>query len=79
MSMPPMIGRYVGANRPDRVEVLVWLAVRFVIGLQLGIAILWLLLSGILSPLLASDPAVQSHLHDYLLRVPSATAASASA
>ncbi|TDT44191.1 putative MATE family efflux protein [Halospina denitrificans] len=70
MSMPPMIGRYVGANRPDRVEVLVWLAVRFVIGLQLGIAILWLLLSGILSPLLASDPAVQNHLHDYLLRVP---------
>ena len=70
MSMPPMIGRYVGAQRPDRVAVLVRLAVRFVILLQLAIAVLWLLLSGVLAPLLASDPAVQEKLHDYLLRVP---------
>jgi Na+-driven multidrug efflux pump len=70
MAMPPMIGRYVGAGRPDRVELLVWLAVRFVILLQLGIAAAWLLLSGLLSSLLASDPEVQGHLADFLLRLP---------
>ena len=70
MAMPPMIGRYVGAGRPDRVELVVWLAVRFVIALQLGIALLWLALSGFLSSLLASDPDVQSHLNEFLLLVP---------
>ncbi|XOZ32575.1 MATE family efflux transporter [Halomonadaceae bacterium KBTZ08] len=70
MAMPPMIGRYVGAGRPDRVALLVWLAVRFVILLQLGIAAAWLLLSGRVAPLLASDPAVQAHLWDFLLRLP---------
>ncbi|MGM0451192.1 MAG: MATE family efflux transporter, partial [Pseudomonadota bacterium] len=70
MAMPPMIGRYVGAGRPDRVALLVWLAVRFVILLQLGIAAAWLLLSGLVAPLLASDPDVQSHLWDFLLRLP---------
>ena len=70
MAMPPMIGRYVGAGRPDRVALLVWLAVRFVILLQLGIAAVWLLVSGLVAPLLASDPAVQAHLWDFLLRLP---------
>lgn len=70
MSMPPMIGRYVGAGRPDRVALLVWLAVRFVILLQLGIAAAWLLLSGFIAPVLASAADVQSHLMAYLLRMP---------
>ena len=70
MAMPPMIGRYVGAGRPDRVALLVWLAVRFVILLQLGIAAVWLLVSGLVAPLLASDPAVQGYLWDFLLRLP---------
>ncbi|MFO7787210.1 MAG: MATE family efflux transporter [Halospina sp.] len=70
MAMPPMIGRYVGAGRPDRVALLVWLAVRFVILLQLGIAAVWLLASGLVAPLLASDPDVQAHLWDFLLRLP---------
>ncbi len=70
MAMPPMIGRYVGAGRPDRVALVVWLAVRFVIALQLGIALLWLLLSGVLSSILASDPNVQTHLNELLLRLP---------
>ncbi len=70
MAMPPMIGRYVGAGRPDRVALLVWLAVRFVILLQLGIAAAWLLLSGLLAPLLATSPDVQAHLIEFLLRLP---------
>ena len=70
MALPPMIGRYVGAGRPDRVALLVWLAVRFVILLQLGIAAAWLLLSGLVAPLLASNPDVQAHLWDFLLRLP---------
>lgn len=70
MSMPPMIGRLVGANRLDEVRTLVGMAVRFVLFFQLGVALLWLILSAVIAPLFASDPEVQARLQDYLLRVP---------
>ncbi len=70
MSLPPMIGRFLGAGQVDRVRRLVRLAVRFVLGWQLGVALLWLALSGPLSQLLTSDAGVADVLQSYLLRVP---------
>ena len=70
MSMPPMIGRFLGAGQIDQIEQLIRLAVRFVLVFQLAVALLWLLLSGFLTPLFASDGDVQSLLQDYLWRVP---------
>lgn len=70
MSLPPMIGRFLGAAQVDRVHRLVRLAVRFVLVWQLGVAALWLVLSGALSQLLTTDAQVGQVLQDYLLRVP---------
>jgi len=70
MSMPPMIGRYLGAGRFDEIEALILLAVKFTLGFQLLIAILWLALSGFLTPLFSSESNVQALLTDYLWRVP---------
>jgi len=70
MSLPPMIGRFLGAGQVDQVRRLVRLAVRFVLGWQLGVALLWLALSGPLSQLLTTDAQVADVLQSYLLRVP---------
>lgn len=70
MSMPPMIGRFLGAGELKQIEALIRIAVGFVLGFQLIIAGLWLLLSGLLTPLFSSDPSVQGLLQEYLLRVP---------
>ncbi|MFE8071077.1 MATE family efflux transporter [Marinobacteraceae bacterium S3BR75-40.1] len=70
MSMPPIIGRYLGAGQIGQIRALVGLAVRFVIAWQLLIAGLWWLLSTSLSQLLATDTDVVAILADYLQRVP---------
>lgn len=70
MSMPPMVGRFLGAGELDQAQRLVRLAVRFVMGLQLIVALVWLLVSGLLPRLLAPDPEVASLLQTYLLLAP---------
>lgn len=70
MSMPPMVGRFLGANDIPRIRALVSLAVRFIIVWQLAVSLLWLVLSGTLSSLLTQDAAVADTLRAYLLRVP---------
>lgn len=70
MSLPPMVGRFLGAGELDQAKQLIRLAVRFVLGLQLLVALVWLLSSGILPRLLSPDPMVASLLRTYLLLVP---------
>ncbi|KAA1172900.1 MATE family efflux transporter [Marinobacter salinexigens] len=70
MSMPPMIGRLRGAGEIEQIRQLVRIAVRFVVGWQLAIGIIWLAASGMVSDLFSSDQYVQEVLGDYLVRVP---------
>ncbi|MBS8239865.1 MATE family efflux transporter [Marinobacter lipolyticus] len=70
MSMPPMIGRLLGAGDIAQIRKLVRLAVRFVVGWQLAIGLIWLAASGLVSELFTSDAEVQEILAGYLLRVP---------
>ncbi|MDF0751792.1 MATE family efflux transporter [Marinobacter sp. 71-i] len=70
MSMPPMIGRMLGAGELARIRILVRLAVRFVLVWQLAIGLIWLLASGLVSELFTSDRAVSDVLSSYLVRVP---------
>lgn len=70
MSMPPMIGRLLGAGDIGRIKALVRIGVRFVVIWQLAIGVIWLALSGLVSDLFTSDQAVTDILHSYLLRVP---------
>ena len=70
MSMPPMIGRRLGQRAFAEITQLVRLAVLFVTGWQLLIALVWLLLSSTVSPLFSEDQGVANLLESYLLRVP---------
>lgn len=70
MSLPPMVGRLLGAGELDKVHSLVKLAVRFVLVLQLAVALAWLAISGLLPGLLAPEPEVAVLLRTYLLLVP---------
>lgn len=70
MSMPPMVGRYLGAGEIDKIRSLVRTAVVFVIAWQVAIALIWLLSSGLVSTIFAEDESVSAILKDYLLRVP---------
>lgn len=70
MSLPPMIGRFLGAGEIHHVRRLVRIAVAFVLAWQLAIALLWLLLSGVLADLLSADANVAATLQSYLVQVP---------
>lgn len=70
MSMPPMIGRLLGAGDIEQIRKLVRIGVRFVVVWQLAIGILWLAASGLVSDLFTSDADVQDILAGYLVRVP---------
>lgn len=70
MSLPPLVGRFYGAGDIACVRTLVALAVRFVVIWQLGVALLWLALRGVLPGLLSINAEVIAVLQDYLLRVP---------
>ncbi|MGP9832250.1 MATE family efflux transporter [Marinobacter sp. NSM] len=70
MSMPPMIGRMLGAGELDNIRKLVRIAVRFVVVWQLVLGLLWLAASGLVSTLFSRDADVQVILLSYLLRVP---------
>lgn len=70
MSMPPMIGRMLGAKQIGRIRSLVRIAVRFVVIWHLAIGVLWALFSGFASDLFTSDKDVSDVLGSYLTRVP---------
>lgn len=70
MSLPPMVGHFLGAGKIEQIRALVRIAVRFVILWQLSVALFWLLVSTPLTRLLSSEPAVRDILHDYLILVP---------
>lgn len=70
MSMPPMIGRMLGAGELDNIRKLVRIAVRFVVVGQLVLGLVWLAASGLVSTLFSRDADVQDILLSYLLRVP---------
>lgn len=70
MSMPPMIGRMLGAGAVHQIRQLVRIGVRFVVLWQLLIGLLWLLASGFVADLFSSDASVRWLLREYLLRVP---------
>ncbi|WP_048497146.1 MATE family efflux transporter [Marinobacter subterrani] len=70
MSMPPMIGRMLGAGEIEKIRRLVRIAVRFIVGWQLAIGLIWLAASGLVSTWFTSDAKVQEILGIYLVRVP---------
>ncbi len=70
MSMPPMVGRMLGAGKIGQIRKLVRLAVRFVVVWQLVIGLIWLMASGLVSELFTSDREVSDVLGSYLVRVP---------
>lgn len=70
MSLPPMIGRLLGAGNINEIRQLVRLSVRFVVVWQLAVGLLWLVASGVVSELFSTDTAVSEVLYSYLVRVP---------
>ncbi len=70
MSLPPMIGRLLGAGEIDQIRRLVRLSVRFVVVWQLAIGLIWLLASPAVSELFTRDTQVQDILGSYMVRVP---------
>ncbi|GGA75416.1 MATE family efflux transporter [Neiella marina] len=70
MAMPPMIGRFRGANDFDSIHRLVVIAVCFVAGFQLLMALTTMVLSQPIGRLLTSDPTVAAIVGDYLWSVP---------
>lgn len=75
MALPPMIGRLFGSKQFERVHSLVLIAVRFVIGLQVIIALFWIASRGLIAPALAPDPDTELYLMSYMLWVPISYAA----
>ncbi|MBL4830426.1 MAG: MATE family efflux transporter [Aliivibrio sp.] len=67
MSMPPMIGRMLGAKECDKIQVLVNIAVKFVLVLQLTIAAILFMSSGLISDLMSSNAQVSEVLAMYLV------------
>ncbi len=70
MSMPPMLGRMLGARDLTQVHKLIWLAVRFILVLQAVIALFWLLIRPLMVGLVAPEAATASYLSSYMLIVP---------
>ncbi len=70
MSMPPMIGRLLGGRQLQDIRQLVAIAVKFILGFQLLIALVTWLLAGPLSTLMTSDASVKAVLNWHLMVVP---------
>ncbi|UPQ90154.1 MATE family efflux transporter [Vibrio sinaloensis] len=70
MSMPPMIGKRLGENNLADIRKLVAIAVQFVLGFQLLIALITLLSSGLLADLMTSETQVGTILNYHLMVVP---------
>ncbi|MBW3696907.1 MATE family efflux transporter [Vibrio sp. T187] len=70
MSMPPMIGHFLGAKELEKVDRLVKSAIVFVLGFQMLIALASLMLATPLSTLMSNDVQVQFTLLTFLQFVP---------
>lgn len=70
MSLPPMVGRFLGAGDLVNARRLIRLAVGFVLAWQLLLALAWLLVSGALVSIVTDSAEVASILQMYLQRVP---------
>lgn len=70
MSMPPMVGRLLGAKQFDQIEKLISIAIRFILLFQLTIAALTFLGAHFLANLMTSDNNVATILHWHLTLVP---------
>lgn len=70
MSVPPMVGRLIGARDVATMHHLIRLAVRFTLLLQFAIALIWIVLSFFLPGALSADPQVAGYLRTWLLLVP---------
>jgi len=70
MSMPPMVGRLLGANKIAEIREVVSIACRFVLCFQLLVAIVTFLASDFLANLMTSEKAVSDILNWHLVLVP---------
>ena len=70
MSLPPMVGRFLGAADYVSLDRVVRLAVRFTLILQLILAIVGIGLAFVLPPLLSDDAHVERYLHTWFILVP---------
>ncbi|MDY0248864.1 MAG: MATE family efflux transporter [Pseudomonas sp.] len=75
MALPPMVGRLFGSRQLARVHSLVLIAVRFVIALQVTIALFWMASRWLIAPALAPDQDTEMYLMSYMLWVPISYAA----
>ena len=75
MALPPMVGRLLGSKQLDRAHSLVLIAVRFVIGLQIAIALFWMASRWWIAAELAPDHTTEIYLMSYMLWVPISYAA----
>ncbi|MEH0690269.1 MATE family efflux transporter [Vibrio cholerae] len=70
MSMPPMVGRLLGAGNIKDIRQLVTIAVKFILLFQLAIALVTGLSSGLLADLMTGENQVESILSMHLVLVP---------
>lgn len=70
MSMPPFIGRLLGAGRSEDIRYIVKVACRFVLLFQLLIAVVTFFASGGLANLMTSETEVRQILHWHLMIIP---------
>jgi len=70
MSMPPMIGRLLGAGKIAEIRQLVGIACKFILSLQLLIALLTFISSSWLANLMSSETRVAQILNWHLMFVP---------
>ena len=70
MSMPPMVGRLLGAKQYDDIKKLTTIAIRFILLFQLLVAFITFLAANGLANLMTSDQSVTHILHWHLTIVP---------
>ncbi|PMH17709.1 MATE family efflux transporter [Vibrio breoganii] len=70
MSMPPMIGRFVGAKDSDKIIKLVNIACVYILGSQVLVALITLVISGQLAALMTGEQSVERILDMHLVIVP---------
>ncbi|RNF69974.1 MATE family efflux transporter [Marinomonas rhizomae] len=70
MSMPPMVGRLLGANRIQDIRTVVSISIRFILLFQFCVALLTFVLAGPLARLMTSEQAVSDILTWHLIIVP---------
>lgn len=70
MSIPPMVGKMLGAKQFDDIQKLIRIAAKFVLTWQISLAILLFIVANPLANLLSTDSNVISVIQAYLMWVP---------